>query len=147
MLHKEKRLAGILYFSGFCTRIAMKIAFDDSCNHRVSGRKQSDLKASTSANYNRNCHSKLVQSTSKKNVPAKKKKKTAIVLSDDEDNDVIFVGKVKVPISTPDVIFVGKKKGPISTPDVIFVGKENKPDLEGKLHYFSVQRTGDQLVR
>ena len=28
----------------------------------------------------------------------------------------------------------------------IFIGKENKPDLDGKIHYFSVQRTGDQLV-
>ena len=28
----------------------------------------------------------------------------------------------------------------------IFIGKENKPDLDRKLHYFSVQRRGDQLV-
>ena len=28
----------------------------------------------------------------------------------------------------------------------IFIGKENKPDLDGKIQYFSVQRTGDQLV-
>jgi len=28
----------------------------------------------------------------------------------------------------------------------IFIGKENKPDLDGKIQYFSVQRTVDQLV-
>ena len=28
----------------------------------------------------------------------------------------------------------------------LFIGKENKPDLDGKIQYFSVQRTGDQLV-
>ena len=28
----------------------------------------------------------------------------------------------------------------------MFIGKENKPDLDGKIQYFSVQRTGDQLV-
>ena len=28
-----------------------------------------------------------------------------------------------------------------------FIGKEKKPDLDGKTHFFSVQRTGDQLVK